>query len=492
MPPPRTSHLSLLRSIALPVVVSAGLLLLVLASLVLITSRSLERTTPLEQHLQVVQRVQDQILAMQHVALRGFDPSTPVERVTLALLHRELAALTLEPGLLTQRAHHLLASALVLLESNAMAPHEALLRGIGLLHEALVEENHAHTALLHAVQGQARLEKRLAAVALVSIPLAALLVLFLLRRRFLLPLANLNALLTRLGEGRYTPAELTDIDPVLEPLVANYNQMTTRLARLEAERQARQAALEAEVKAATRELLAHNRSLAQAERLAAVGEMAASMAHELRNPLAGVQMALANLRQELGQGQGQGLSEGDAGERLDLVANELTRITGLMNSLLDQARLTPEADTPVALAQCIDEVLVLARYQLPSTIQLHAQIPEGLCARLPEGRLRQALLNLALNAAQVMPDGGEVSVSAGHDERHLWLAVTDQGPGFPAEVLQRGVRPFASARQGGTGLGLATVRRLAQDLGGSLRLENLAPQGARVTLELPYHPGDAP
>lgn len=467
----------LLRSVALPVVVTAGLLLLVLASMLFITTRSLTRMTPLQEHLVVMQRVHDQILSMQRIALRGLDAATPVRREMLVELKRTLAQLALEPALLTGTGRAGLARVQDLLDAPDLPPREALQRGITLLQEVLVEENRAHASLLDGVQAQASLEKRLAAAAMILIPLAAALVLFLLRRRFLLPLNNINTLLTRLGDGDYAPARVEAVDPVLEPLIANYNHMVTRLARLEEEQKARQASLEAEVRAATRELLAHNRSLAQADRLAAVGEMAAGLAHELRNPLAGIQLALVNLRQDL--------ADEDARARLDLVGAELRRITDLMNGLLGQARLVPEAATQVALARTLGEVLALARYQVPAGIVFEQEIPDDLCCWLPESRLRQALLNLVLNAAQVMEGGGTLRVSARVAEGKVAIGVSDQGPGFPESLLRSGVRPFASARPGGTGLGLASVRRLAQDLGGVLELDNVAPHGARVTLLLP-------
>ena len=467
----------LLRSVALPVVVTAGLLLLVLASMLLITTRSLTRMTPLQEHLVVMQKVHDEVLSMQRIALRGLDSATPARGEILVDMKQSLAQLAREPALLTAMGRSGIADAGKLVEAADLPPREALQRGITLLHEVLVEENRAHANLLDAVQAQARLEMRLAAAALILIPLAGGLVLFLLRRRFLLPLDNINTLLTRLGDGDYAPARVEAVDPVLEPLIANYNHMVTRLARLEAEQQARQAGLEAEVRAATRDLLAHNRSLAQADRLAAVGEMAAGLAHELRNPLAGIQLALANLREEL--------ADPDARARLETVGAELRRITDLMNGLLNQARLAPEAARPVALARVVSEVLALARYQVAAGILFEQDIPDDLRCWLPEDRLRQALLNLALNAAQAMESAGTLRVCARLAEGGVAISVSDQGPGFSEALLRGGVQPFASTRPGGTGLGLASVRRLAQDLGGALELENVAPRGARITLLLP-------
>jgi two-component system NtrC family sensor kinase len=473
----------LTRSIALPVIITSGLLMLTLVGMLVITHRGLNRMTPMQAHLAVMQSMHDQMLAMQQIALRGMAVATPIRHDTLLELQKPLFQLMRGPALMTETGQRGLKAAHDLLDDAEPAPRERLQQGITLLQAALVAENRGHAELLEAVRSQARLEQRLAATALVFIPLMGALVLFLLRRRFLLPLNNINALLTRLGEGDFAPARVTAVDPVLEPLVANYNDMVTRLARLEAEQQARQAGLEAEVRMATRDLLAHNRSLAQAERLAAVGEMAASLAHELRNPLAGIQLALANLREDL--------AEIELRARLDQVSAELGRTTELMNGLLNQARLTPETATPVHLARMTAEVLALAHYQAPTGIVFEMDIADDLHCLLPENRVRQALLNLALNAAQIMDADGTIQVSARRIDDQLRLSVSDQGPGFPEPMLRTGVRPFASRRAGGTGLGLASVRRLAQDLGGALQLENLKPRGARVTLLLPCPPEEA-
>jgi len=468
---------SLLRSVALPVLVTAGLLLLVLAIMLVTTTRSLARIVPLQEHLTVMQRLNEQILSMQYVSLRGLEGETRISRDLLAGLTQAVGQLAAEPALLSPGSRRRIGQSHALLGDPGLLPTRALHKGITLLHEALAEENRAHAALLDSLHAQAKLEMQLAAAAMIAIPLAAMLVLFLLRRRFLLPLSNLNLLLSRLADGDFVPAQVEAVDPVLEPLIANYNRMVGRLAQFEAAQNAHRQTLEAEVRAATRDLLAHNRSLAQAEKLASVGEMAAGVAHELRNPLAGIDLALANLRQELG--------EADAAERIDLIRAELKRLGGLLNSLLEPARLTPEASSLVALAGTVGEVLALVRYQIPESITLEADIAADLHCLLPEARLRQAILNLVLNAAQALPDAGTIRVHAVRSEPWLELGVADDGPGFPEAILREGVLPFRSGRLGGSGLGLASVRRLAQDLGGKLRLDNLPQRGARVTLLLP-------
>jgi two-component system NtrC family sensor kinase len=123
---------------------------------------------------------------------------------------------------------------------------------------------------------------------------------------------------------------------------------------------------------------------------------------------------------------------------------------------------------------------------VPAQIRLEHRIPQGMHCELPEGALRQALLNLILNAAQALKEeSGTVFLSADRTDDLLTIAVTDDGPGFPPQLLQGGARLFATWREQGTGLGLAMVQRFARDLAGELRLVNLEPRGASATLRLP-------
>jgi signal transduction histidine kinase len=259
--------------------------------------------------------------------------------------------------------------------------------------------------------------------------------------------------------------------------------MVLRLQELEQVHRSHAASLEAEVQAATQTLLQQQHHLARTERLAAVGELSAKLAHELRNPLAGMQLTLLNLRQDL--------QDPDVIDRLDLVIAELERITQLLNSLLAQARPVPERPRLVDLAKEIRELLALLQYQAMPAIVLEAAVPEHLQCRLPAGQLRQALLNLILNAIQALAGNrGKVRIRAEKQADLLQLSVCDDGPGFPEFLLTRGVKTFISGRESGIGLGLAMVSRFAREVGGKLELTNREPQGACATLLLPWEEGD--
>ncbi|HVO23675.1 MAG TPA: ATP-binding protein [Candidatus Margulisiibacteriota bacterium] len=345
--------------------------------------------------------------------------------------------------------------------------------------QEVIETEHASDAqLIGQLERQTESQLRFELAAPLAILAVGVVLIPITRRRIIKPLNAFGRQLSSLAEGRFTPAPLDEVDPLLLPLHRNFNELVRRLQQLEAAHRERTASLEEEVRAATRTLLEQHRSLARAERLAATGELAASVAHELRNPLAGIQMTLSNLRAEI--------QDPELVERLDLVINELSRLTRLLNEIVDASRHAPEPLRTVDLAAVVDDMFTLTRYQLPPQVHLESQIPAGLACKLPQDRLRQALLNLLLNAAAVLSDrGGTVTVAAAREGNQIRIAVSDDGPGFPPELVQNGVRPFFSTRAGGTGLGLAMVRRLARDLGGTLTLANREPHGACVTLLLP-------
>ncbi|MGD8289418.1 MAG: ATP-binding protein, partial [Gemmatimonadota bacterium] len=227
-------------------------------------------------------------------------------------------------------------------------------------------------------------------------------------------------------------------------------------------------------------VIEQQQALARSERLAAVGETAAGVAHELRNPLAGAALALENLRKEVEQPE--------LSSRLAAVSSEVDRAVRNLNDYLRSARHEPEPASETDVGELVTELAGLLRFQTPEGVTLRAEAEPGLSATLPRERLRQALTNLVLNAFAAMSAAGgegEVVIAATHGSGRLLVSVEDEGPGFPDAVLQSGGRPFATSREGGTGLGLAIARRAARDLGGTLELYNREAGGAGARIELP-------
>jgi nitrogen fixation/metabolism regulation signal transduction histidine kinase len=212
--------------------------------------------------------------------------------------------------------------------------------------------------------------------------------------------------------------------------------------------------------------------------LAAIGEVAAELAHEIRNPLAGIQMAFNNLRREI--------NDVSQCERMDLISDELKRLARLLNDMLNQSKHTPEIATHFDMVTLIADLLTLTRYQIMETIALTCEAPEHLMVALPQSGMRQALLNLILNAADALDNElGTICIKVSRRSQGLSIEVCDNGHGFSQDMLSYGIRPFRTSRAKGTGLGLAMVQRFVKDCGGSIKLSNQQPHGACVTVLLP-------
>ena len=359
---------------------------------------------------------------------------------------------------------------------------EVLLHALELAGAAYHRETRAQEARLGRVRTDARREFFLGVALLFILALLAGGTAWLLPKRLLDPLANLRVQFEALGSGRFQRVALGGVDSALIPLFQNYNHLVQRLEELEAERKQRAESLEGEVRAGARVLLEQQRALAEAERLAAVGETAAGMAHELRNPLAGILAALENMKKEAETPQ--------IARRLELLREETNRVVQRLNRYLAASRHAPEPSVFTSLGDLVGDLLALLRYQAPPGIQLDVEMEPGIRCRLPEGRIRQALLNLVGNSLHALgQDPGTVTVLAEVHEGFLELEVKDDGPGFPEEILDLAGQPFQTGRESGTGLGLAMVQRVASDLGGTMTVTNLIPRGASVVLKVPCETG---
>jgi signal transduction histidine kinase len=461
----------------LPLGLSAVLMMTALAGLVAVSWRSLERIQPVQAHLAHIGRIQDVGLRMEETLFDGLRGAR-IDPADLARLRHDveaLVALDVHP-----QTRERLRQVMGRLDRAQANPVEVLSEALAELREVMAWERERHDRLLAEVARDNATELRLAVALLVALPLVGGVALVLLRRRVKHPLDDLGDLLVRLAARDYRPVSDTTLDAaagLVQPVFRSYNELVSRLQALETEHRDRERSLEREVRQATEALLAQSRELARAERLAAVGAVSAGLAHELRNPLAGVQMACTKLQRKL--------ADPEQATRIQAVIGELKRINSLLTAKVDAARHAPETPEPLHLRALVDDFLGLVRYQVPEGVALEAQIPADLACVLPPAGLRQALLNLVLNAAQAVGERGRVTVTAEREDRSLVLGVSDDGPGFPEQTLLAGIRPFATGRAGGTGLGLAMVRRFTREHDGELELANLEPRGARVVLRLP-------
>ncbi len=465
---------------------TVALLLLMSLGLLLYSSwRYVERIDPIERHLQYLAQVDTVEENLRHALIQLLESDAgTLDPQARRELPQQLGRLRQATANLVTTSPDKLAYAREQLSQFDRLNRFHLDDALRAVREVGNDELTAHQSMVRAFAVEAGRAQRIAVGLAAALLLVSLLLWLNARQRIIAPLKNLGHLMTSLARRDYTSAPVDDADPMLRPLLENYNRLVQRLHKLERAQQQRQESLTDAVRSASHLMMQQQHRLAQAERLGAVGEVAAGVAHELRNPLTSVQMALENLRRDM--------QDPDLIERADLIMNEVKRATRQLNQLLDQARQSPEKAQPTNIASELEDLITLASYQLYEHISVRYRAEEELVCTLPQARFRQVLLNLILNSGQILGrNAGEISVFARREEDRLVVTVTDTGPGFPAEIIAAGVQAFRSWRVGGTGLGLVMVRRFASDLGGELFLSNRDGGGACVTLSLPCVDCDA-
>jgi C4-dicarboxylate-specific signal transduction histidine kinase len=473
---------ALFRSVWLPTVITTLLLLISLSLLVIMSWHKFERLKPIEQRVTHLIQLQETGLELQEMLLNRINTDQPVDKEKAQKLRNDIN------GLMSLRSHLLpetpgrLNTVYAALGDLPNQPKEALTATLSKIRETLFTEARVHETTLRELNHDILLELQISMITLFTLPLILATTLFSLRKKILTPINNVTELFTLLASNNYSQVSLNNADGLLVPVFVRYNQLVKRLQELELEHQSREQSLENQVRNTTHTLLQQQKNLADAERLSTVGEIAAGLAHEIRNPLAGAHLALSNLKQELNVKEHQ--------ERIDLILNELRRLSELLNILLSQSQHTPEKFCSVHFAAMVNELINLARYQLPAAIKVNTDIPENLVCHLPEHRTRQAILNLVLNAGEALKtQPGNIEISVQSSDKNILIQIKDNGPGFSNKLLKEGIRPFASGRTQGTGLGLTLVRRFVRDLDGSIEISNLSPYGACVRLHIPcvYH-----
>ncbi len=355
---------------------------------------------------------------------------------------------------------------------------QALIETVTLIQDVLDQQTEEEEKLLIGIEDDSRLELQLAVV----LPLLLLWIgQHFFRTNVIEPLDALRDLLSGLAEGVKKPIDRTSSDPIISDLFQRYNELVEHLIELEQAHQTYTGRLESQVRKTSQELLEQSQRLAKAERLAAISEMAASTAHELRNPLAIIQLALENMQSET--------DDPELRERLGLLHKEANRLTTHLNDLLGSARQQNETAQPIDVCQAVRELMRLLRYQVADDIHFDLKCPPHLVAILPETEFRQVLLNLLQNAVQAIgKQAGEIKIEIGQTDAQLLLTVIDSGGGFNPALLEQGVRPFVSLKEKGSGLGLVMVQRFAREQHGTLKLENVPAGHARVSLALPLKP----
>jgi signal transduction histidine kinase len=312
--------------------------------------------------------------------------------------------------------------------------------------------------------------------------------------RFVLIMALLAALSAATGMLIYQERKswllLRDLRRALAKIAPTYAQLTA-----EARSGTGIEALEREIRALTERWSefchhcqrVHDAEMVQAEHLATIGELAAGLAHEIRNPLAGIAGAIEIITKDFPK-------EHPDREVLEDLRQEVRRIEKTLNDLLVYARPKPPQFGFADLKETVARTLQLARQQTGAKkLDFSIQIPSALPPfRVDSEQLHQVLLNLVLNGIQAIESAGKIGIEAvvrhaGGTDRSgtIEISVSDTGPGIAPEQVDRIFRPFYTTKRGGTGLGLSLCRRIIAAHGGTLTLDREVSQGSRFTIRLP-------
>lgn len=298
----------------------------------------------------------------------------------------------------------------------------------------------------------------------------------------------------QLRAGDYRARIQVETGDELGHLAHSFNEMVEDLERSHAELQNWTRTLQERVEEKTRELSSAQDQMIRSERLAVLGRLAATVAHELNNPITGMQVFVRRARRRLGSEDPPPPPKlKEIGEWMEMVDRELVRCGRIVEDLLAFSRQRAPQAAPVQISDLVRRATRLLGHKLDlEEIDLELRLPDDIPTIVADGpQIEQALLAVLINAVEAMPSGGSLVLSA---QRHpgggIELRVQDSGIGIPPEVMPHIYEPFFSTKPEGqgTGLGLSVVYGIVSRHGGRLDVQSAPGQGTTVTLYFPPAP----
>ncbi len=220
--------------------------------------------------------------------------------------------------------------------------------------------------------------------------------------------------------------------------------------------------------------------LRRADRLSALGELSASMAHEIRNPLGSIRGAVEILKDDYQEDEAKY-------EFIQILLKETDRLNRIVQEFLGFARPKQPDLRPADMNEAIESVLALTTQEAKKAgVKVEKRLGPAIGRRsLDAGLLKQAFLNLVLNAIQAMPDGGVLTVESGIRDSTIEVTISDTGIGIPEENRKKLFSPFFTTKKNGTGLGLAITYRIIENHRGSIDVVSEPGKGTRFTVRIP-------
>ncbi len=348
--------------------------------------------------------------------------------------------------------------------------------------------------------------RRTLAFAATTTVLLAMILAWIVRRSVVRPVRELVEGTRRVAQGDLTHRIPVRTADEVGALAASFNRMTEALDKAQAELGILVATLEQRVEERTRELREAQAQLIQTEKLASLGKLSASIAHEINNPLSGILTYAKLLSRKLRAGAPDAEGVQAALQQLALVERETQRCCSIVRNLLDFARQREPSFQPVDVGAVMAEALSLLSNRLSiQNVEVTRELAPVPIIQADFGQLRQAFVNIVMNACEAMPKGGSLRVvtrevnlpgegrseplsptgKSGRPTRFAEVAITDTGQGIPPEYLSKIFDPFFTTKEKGTGLGLSVVYGIAEKHGGKILVDSRMGQGTTMTLRFP-------
>jgi two-component system NtrC family sensor kinase len=284
----------------------------------------------------------------------------------------------------------------------------------------------------------------------------------------------------KIAEGDYSQKVEVSSNDEIGFLAKNFSRMVSELVGAHQELRDWGETLERKVEKRTAELKAMQAHLIQSEKLASVGKLAAGVAHEINNPLTCVLTNSSLILEDLP-------TDDPRREDLQTIVTETLRCRKIVKGLLDFARQTKPQKQVLSLNRTAEDVLMLVRNQASfHNITIQTELDPALPPVFADAdQMRQVVLNIVLNAADAMTQGGSLHVRSHCNSKHVELNISDTGPGVPEEIQDRLFEPFFTTKKTGTGLGLSIAYGIIERHHGSLKVESSQNYGTTVTVVLP-------
>jgi two-component system CheB/CheR fusion protein len=216
--------------------------------------------------------------------------------------------------------------------------------------------------------------------------------------------------------------------------------------------------------------------LAKTERLAAIGETAAMVGHDLRNPLQGIAGALNLLKQE-------SLTAEERNEMLQVIEKSIHYSDAIINDLSDYS-----AEIKLKLAEATTKSIIsdaIEAVHVPQNVTVQDVSEDEPTLSVDADKMRRAFINLIENAVDAMPQGGTLTISTKKSDNHIEIALTDTGSGMPAKVIENLWKPLQTTKAKGMGLGLTICKRIIDAHGGNISVKSKTGEGTTMTIRLP-------